>query len=189
MSGSMRRRLFTFLSAFSLVLCVATVGIWLWGYGVPSERLLWVGPRTRVGIDVRFTEVEVRSGKGGLFISRQTFFTHDGMYYLIFASKPGWRLDSSMYMGFGGVKTAFGFGAFRGTWSDFQTTAYGTDLVIPDWFLVTAFMAAPLLWIRSHRRRFRSVNSCATCGYDIHATPDRCPECGTVPPKKIRISN
>jgi hypothetical protein len=54
-------------------------------------------------------------------------------------------------------------------------------LAVPDWMLILAFSVVPTGWAisRGLRRRDRS-GRCATCGYDLRATPDRCPECGSL---------
>jgi hypothetical protein len=51
--------------------------------------------------------------------------------------------------------------------------------------------ALPVVWLgaRGTREAFRRANQpglCPTCGYDLRATPHRCPECGHVPQEQTR---
>lgn len=63
-------------------------------------------------------------------------------------------------------------------------------LVVPYWFLTLVTGAPPACWAarwaarRLSRRRRRLRGLCPACGYDLRATPDRCPECGHVPEAK-----
>jgi len=55
----------------------------------------------------------------------------------------------------------------------------GGLLVLP------AGWSAALAWHYDRRRRVlrrrRAAGQCLACGYDLRATPDRCPECGRIP--------
>jgi hypothetical protein len=63
-------------------------------------------------------------------------------------------------------------------WSQTET------LCLPYWLAASALLllSAPgvRIALRTWRRRRRSLhNLCVVCGYDLRATPERCPECGT----------
>jgi predicted Zn-ribbon and HTH transcriptional regulator len=76
-----------------------------------------------------------------------------------------------------------------GGYSGFQpalpvATAAVMSIAAPDWFLAVLAAVLPTLravaWHTARRRaRLAGRAICAKCGYDMRATPERCPECGT----------
>jgi hypothetical protein len=60
-----------------------------------------------------------------------------------------------------------------------------TEVFIPYWYPLGTFALLPtarlVRWVRIRRRS--SYGLCPSCGYDLRATPERCPECGSIPAK------
>jgi hypothetical protein len=55
------------------------------------------------------------------------------------------------------------------------------EVTVPFWMPAMVFGAWPAIatvWLVRRRRRAR-VGRCRQCGYDLRATRERCPECGT----------
>jgi hypothetical protein len=61
---------------------------------------------------------------------------------------------------------------------------------IPHWFAALLFAIFPAIRLRSilRTRRLNRAGLCERCGYDLRATPDRCPECGAVPAAEAKAA-
>ena len=73
-------------------------------------------------------------------------------------------------------------------WGGFVVSTRGTQfasrtVAAPYWFLTLVIgTPAALVWRVGRRRRLRITRGqCERCGYDLRATPERCPECGAIP--------
>lgn len=177
----MLRRLFTFASALSLLLCAAMLALW-----VRSQfRLDWIDCFwTRSPADHRL--LQIGSNKGKLFIEFKRG-----------VDNPLWPERSLSIRG----ARAY---AFEDDIADFVNPQHVTGIwyaheVLPDsyhhyWVYVPhlvfslTMLLLPLVWVRrwwQHVRR-RRRGCCAMCGYDLRASIERCPECGTPVPSEVR---
>jgi hypothetical protein len=77
------------------------------------------------------------------------------------------------------------FGTARDEGHTFRAWYWHREVWIPHWFLLLASGLHPTVFALFRARRKRAGwnrGKCDRCGYDLRATPERCPECGTVPP-------
>ncbi len=172
-----RRRLFAAVTILSLLLCLATVALWVRSYWRSDTLLRNSGDPQRAqyfGMGSKFGELSLfanhapagsaRLKQGWRFLTGSSSAT---TRFARFAKEyPQGR--SAHFLGFG----------FAHISTPFRSATY----VVPHWFCVLLFPALPAVRLRSilRTRRRNRVGLCQHCGYDLRATPQggRCPECG-----------
>jgi hypothetical protein len=79
---------------------------------------------------------------------------------------------------------SYHLGISRGGWFTFVVGIGhgGVAVPIPYWLPTLPALAIAFFAVRALvRRNPNSPGLCPRCGYDLRATPDRCPECGAAP--------
>jgi hypothetical protein len=76
----------------------------------------------------------------------------------------------------------WGFGYRRHVYQE-HPKLNATYLSAPVWLFLVLLALPPLFWLRGWARTRQSFRDpaalpCTRCGYDLRATPERCPECG-----------
>jgi hypothetical protein len=163
----MIRGLLNLLTALSLLLCVAVVVLWV--------RSQWESDRVMRGSPWDTdTQVVVMSSDGvisvGLF---QGFNRMVGWCWVTESAAP---YDAYPW-------TVWGRLGFGSRW-DAGPDQYGCRsrvIEFPTWLVAVSLSMLPLRFALGRPGRPK-CGLCARCGYDLRATPGRCPECGVVSP-------
>jgi hypothetical protein len=173
-----RRRLFTTAAALSLLLLLTTATLWVWSYSEPSWPIRPAAAATS-GVS---THRELILSRGSLVVSTlerhaPTPPLNPGYVYGI--ENGGWRA-----MGLRWEDHRVTLQRLR----DGKTVAPLNRTRIFSLWLGLPLLASAVLptwWLVRHRklRRESRKGTCHICGYDLRASQDRCPECGTpIPP-------
>jgi|SRR5579872_216280 len=84
------------------------------------------------------------------------------------------------------------YGSWESGFTGFTPFKHWQSILIdfPIWCLALVLGTPPIIWVVQARRvhRKRIEGECLSCGYDLRATPGRCPECGTMPVQKVIAS-
>ena len=180
------RHLFTLCSAVSLLLCVAVCVLWVRSYWwcdlFNADRVDAQNYKIATGSVFDF---ELASGLGGIFIGYEQFHDprdgpeeDDGRHWRVY-----WKSElPEKFAGTDHLDAAespaarLGF-HWEGEFWDARNHHIMT--VVPHWFAALIASVIPACrYLRSRRRSRPRPGLCRRCGYDLRATPGRCPECG-----------
>jgi hypothetical protein len=188
------RILFNTLMGLSLLLCLASVALCVRSYWV-GDQLYWSRwtsagmPASPGTLRMHETAVFLVSGRGGLAVEFRIQEVQWQSGERAHNQVPGTEFlrsanDKPEYPDAKPVDTVWrrlGFGHWSATYG-LGYTATSRRLWAPAWFVAAMFTLWPAAWMLSRARARRRARRglCPACGYDLRATPERCPECGTM---------
>lgn len=180
----MKRRLFDTAAGVSLLMCIATAVLWAHSYRAndfvslahasaergsdPNGNPAWhcsqwdvsgEANRGRLVVSYDLAEEWLNSGQSQVPRGFRLSYAADRRQAHYFAGHPWFEWSNTFDGSVAGGEIAMTF-------------------PLPALFLLTALLPAAALRRRLRTRRWREPR-CLVCGYDLRATPDRCPECGT----------
>ena len=167
-----RRVIFNGLTLLSMLLYIAVAGLWIEGYfGV-------IGYRFRSNSSLR-TIHTVRDG----FQCDHFFMDNNTPIYGTYYKQGWWQTTRAKH----NIAPTSRF-VFRIASPEDGNHEHTEAVFVPAYMILLPFSILPAIWIRSRfadsrgRKRIQA-NRCNSCGYDLRATQNRCPECGTIPEK------
>jgi hypothetical protein len=166
----MRHRMPNLLALLSLVLCTATIVLW-----VTSLRSgKYFGLCHPIGISAMSGQVECS-------------------YFPSLGSMGRWSIWTGSSVGVARIaavnsrhrQRAWWFGLDWDPNADSRSGLGKPHIILSDWFICLVTMIPAVLWLLQNRRDGRiTARRCHQCGYDLRASSDRCPECGTAIPDR-----
>jgi hypothetical protein len=194
--GAMLRHLFTLLSAVSLLLCMGVCVLWarsyqtadcLRSYRPDPATARWASDSlcsTKGRLVLSQTRVEFESPEHAEQYAKEIFATPNSRLGLShIATEAYWYPPSHPTFW---ERIGFRSVPYDGARSHVERRREQAEFYAPHWAAALTTALPPAIWLRRHRarRNRRRRGLCIGCGYDLRATPDRCPECGAVPTAK-----
>jgi hypothetical protein len=167
----LRRRLLNSLMALSLLLSLAICGLWVRSYRIHDTVI-------RV---IRGDLLQAFTMPGRLYVRLSTgnWINGGGFGH---AARPSEPIDHAFrweaYTDWNAVGIGYRHEPFMAA-----TASESHEVSLPLAYLLLPCAAAPAAFValRVRTRTRRRAGRCPACGYDLRATPDRCPECGAAP--------
>lgn len=186
----MNRLLLNIAALLSTLLGIFIIAVWIRSH-YPTTRYEWTRRDLLAPRELRQREYQLHLAKNALFLQGSDWTITDRSQILGLARRPT-GVWTFLREPIGGVvqfsplpKSILGLG-YQSTGGTGQTIP-GFFFRLPYWMALLPCCLLPAIWFRNNlhsrtQRKWAATGCCPRCGYDLRASPARCPECGQANP-------